>query len=33
MPEADKAGERYQADKPQAAPGFSLKGAHQSTGA
>src|SRR5512142_1227199 len=29
MPEADKAGERYQADRPQAAPGFFLKGAHQ----
>src|SRR5476649_2674867 len=29
MPEADKAGERYQADKPQAAPGFFLKGSHQ----
>ena len=29
MPEADKEGERYQADKPQAAPGFFLKGAHQ----
>jgi len=27
MPEADKAGERYQADTPQAAPGFFLKGA------
>src|SRR6202162_4469558 len=29
MPEADKAGERYQADKPQTAPGFFLKGSHQ----
>jgi putative autoinducer-2 (AI-2) aldolase len=29
MPEADKEGQRYQADKPQAAPGFFLKGAHQ----
>src|SRR5665648_305328 len=29
MPEADKAGERYQADKLQAAPGFFLKGSHQ----
>ncbi len=29
MPEADKEGERYQADKPQAAPGFFLKGSHQ----
>src|SRR5436305_13557818 len=29
MPEADKEGERYQADKPQAAPGFFLKGCHQ----
>ena len=29
MPEADKEGERYQADRPQAAPGFFLKGAHQ----
>ena len=29
MPEADKAGERYQADTPQAAPGFFLKGSHQ----
>src|SRR3954465_13993615 len=29
MPEADKEGERYQADKPQASPGFFLKGAHQ----
>ena len=27
MPEADKEGERYQADTPQAAPGFFLKGA------
>jgi len=29
MPEADKEGERYQADTPQAAPGFFLKGCHQ----
>src|SRR5213082_3779096 len=29
MPEADKEGERYQADQPQAAPGFFLKGCHQ----
>src|SRR6266851_1078867 len=29
MPEADKEGERYQADQPQAAPGFFLKGSHQ----
>src|SRR5438270_8343113 len=29
MPEADKEGERYYADQPQAAPGFFLKGAHQ----
>jgi putative autoinducer-2 (AI-2) aldolase len=29
MPEADKEGERYQAEKPQAAPGFFLKGSHQ----
>ena len=29
MPEADKAGERYRADTPQAAPGFFLKGSHQ----
>jgi 3-hydroxy-5-phosphonooxypentane-2,4-dione thiolase len=29
MPEADKEGQRYQADTPQAAPGFFLKGAHQ----
>ena len=29
MPEADKEGERYQADRPQAAPGFFLKGSHQ----
>jgi len=30
MPEADdKEGERYQADKPQATPGFFLKGSHQ----
>ena len=29
MPEADKAGERYQADRPQTAPGFFLKGSHQ----
>jgi len=29
MPEADKEGERYQADKPQVTPGFFLKGSHQ----
>ena len=29
MPEVDVEGERYQADKPQAARGFFLKGAHQ----
>ena len=29
MPEADTEGERYQLDRPQAAPGFFLKGAHQ----
>lgn len=29
MPEADKEGERYQAQTPQAAPGFFLKGSHQ----
>src|ERR1700704_6614374 len=29
MPEADKDGERYQADRPQMAPGFFLKGSHQ----
>ena len=29
MPEADKEGERYQADRLQAAPGFFLKGSHQ----
>jgi putative autoinducer-2 (AI-2) aldolase len=29
MPEADKEGERYQADQPQQAPGFFLKGSHQ----
>jgi 3-hydroxy-5-phosphonooxypentane-2,4-dione thiolase len=29
MPEADKEGERYSADRPQAAPGFFLKGSHQ----
>jgi putative autoinducer-2 (AI-2) aldolase len=29
MPEADKEGHRYQADTPQAAPGFFLKGSHQ----
>jgi putative autoinducer-2 (AI-2) aldolase len=29
MPEADKDGIRYQADKPQLAPGFFLKGSHQ----
>lgn len=29
MPEADIEGQRYQADKPQATPGFFLKGCHQ----
>jgi putative autoinducer-2 (AI-2) aldolase len=29
MPEADKAGDRYQADEPQFASGFFLKGSHQ----
>ena len=29
MPEADIEGARYQADQPQAAPGFFLKGSHQ----
>src|SRR4029078_2378941 len=29
MPEADNEGERYQADRPQATPGFFLKGSHQ----
>src|ERR1700755_593229 len=29
MPEAEKEGSRYQADKPQLAPGFFLKGSHQ----
>ncbi len=29
MPEIDTEGERYQADKPQARPGFYLKGCHQ----
>ncbi|MGZ9083905.1 MAG: 3-hydroxy-5-phosphonooxypentane-2,4-dione thiolase LsrF, partial [Rhodoplanes sp.] len=29
MPEADSEGQRYQADKPQARPGFYLKGSHQ----
>jgi len=29
MPETDAEGERYQADRPQAAPGFFLKGSHQ----
>ncbi|MGH7094488.1 MAG: 3-hydroxy-5-phosphonooxypentane-2,4-dione thiolase, partial [Stellaceae bacterium] len=29
MPETDSEGERYQADRPQAAPGFFLKGSHQ----
>jgi putative autoinducer-2 (AI-2) aldolase len=29
MPEADKEGSRYQADKPQLTPGFFLKGSHQ----
>ena len=29
MPEVDKEGERYSTDRPQAAPGFFLKGSHQ----
>ena len=29
MPEADKAGDRYQVDEPQFASGFFLKGSHQ----
>lgn len=29
MPEADKGGERYAADRPQQTPGFYLKGCHQ----
>ncbi|MEA2976174.1 MAG: 3-hydroxy-5-phosphonooxypentane-2,4-dione thiolase [Alphaproteobacteria bacterium] len=29
MPEADKEGERYSVNEPQAAPGFFLKGSHQ----
>ena len=29
MPEADTEGARYQADQPQTAPGFFLKGSHQ----
>src|SRR6202050_1342769 len=29
MPEVDKEGERYSADRPQQAPGFFLKGSHQ----
>src|SRR6202008_2702574 len=29
MPEADTEGARYQADVPQSAPGFFLKGSHQ----
>lgn len=29
MPEADKEGERYAADRPQQTPGFYLKGCHQ----
>ncbi|MBV8889534.1 MAG: 3-hydroxy-5-phosphonooxypentane-2,4-dione thiolase [Alphaproteobacteria bacterium] len=29
MPEADIEGQRYQADRPQSAPGFFLKGSHQ----
>src|SRR5512135_2192473 len=29
MPEVDKEGQRYWADRPQAAPGFFLKGSHQ----
>jgi len=33
MPEVDKAGERYQADKPQVRPDFFLKGSTNSIGA
>src|SRR3977135_2160763 len=29
MPEVDREGERYSADRPQQAPGFFLKGSHQ----
>ena len=29
MPEADQEGKRYHTDRPQAAPGFFLKGSHQ----
>ena len=29
MPEVDKEGERYSADRPQQTPGFFLKGSHQ----
>ena len=29
MPEADNEGQRFAADRPQAAPGFFLKGSHQ----
>ena len=29
MPEADKEGERFAADRPQQTPGFYLKGSHQ----
>src|SRR2546425_8324157 len=29
MPEADREGAKFQADKPQVAPGFFLKGSHQ----
>ena len=29
MPEVDREGERYLADRPQQAPGFFLKGSHQ----
>jgi len=29
MPEADQEGKRYETDRPQAAPGFFLKGSHQ----
>src|SRR5208282_988376 len=29
MPEVDKEGERYEADRPQQTPGFYLKGSHQ----
>ena len=32
MPEIDKEGVRYSADRPQAAPGFFLKGCRRSIG-